>query len=640
LDICREGIRSRAIGNVELYCLSAMETDLFKGREFDVIIVNSVIQYFPSHQYLSVFLSRITELLSGKGVLYLGDIRDKTMQLEYYGSLFQGQDHIEDRVAEKKLSDKELFLDRRFFSDYCQKLPYHCEISCTSKLGAIVNELSLFRYDAILKVDKGREASVTSGALYRRQIMDRPFTRESLVSPRPLNNPNDPAYLMYTSGSTGKSKGVMVEHKSVGSFFQNFRSRLYLEEGMVLAGTTQYTFDISVLELVGSFVNGLKLFLIEDVDPVYILKCISERKFNALQATPSRLAQLLAAIPESEDILGNLRVLLVGGEELGQANYQYLKNLKLTRAINVYGPTETTIWSSSLDIRESERLSIGKPLLHEQIYVLDRYFNLCPIGLPGEICIGGYGLARGYFHKPETTMEKFIPNPFAPGRIYRTGDIGRWLPDGNIEFIGRSDNQVKVRGYRIELAEIEHAILTHAQIESAVVIVRVNPAEEKELVAYLVSKSATNASDMRSYLSRLLPAYMIPAYFVLVEALPLNKCGKIDKKRLISMEGMQLTGAVAYKPPCNDVEARIESIWKQVLGRERIGVEESFFLIGGNSLNAIRVLSKLRSEFEVEMKITEVFNNPTIQFMAREVVRKVWAKKAPEISEDDLIVTI
>lgn len=640
LDICRMGIKDNSIGNVELHCLSAIETEILSGREFDIILVNSVIQYFPSYQYLRTFLSQLNGLLSEKGVLFLGDIRDKSKQLDYYRTLFEGSDHIMSRMADKKSSDKELFLDQHFFTDYYFAMPFQCKIDFSGKIGDISNELTLFRYDAVIHLNKTSERNDVPYTVCKRQVLDRPFCLASRENPVHINKPDDLAYLIYTSGSTGKPKGVMIEHRNVAAFFQNMSSRLFLREDMTLAGITHYTFDISVLELIGTLVSGLTLFLLRDTDPMHILKCIAERNFNAMQITPSRLSQLLANGLEAEETLRELEVILVGGEALGDANYKYLRGLKDTKTINVYGPTETTIWSSSLELHSCDGLSIGCPLLHEHIYIVDTNFNLCPIGVAGEICIGGSGVARGYLHEPEITAAKFIPNPFAPGRMYRTGDLGRWLPDGNIAFIGRDDEQVKLRGYRIELAEIEHAILTYGHIDASVVVMRSNPAGESELIACVISRHVLNLSELRSYLSRSLPVYMIPSHFFVLPELPLTASGKVDKKRLTSVQDPGLQSGTIYKPPGNDMEKKMELIWRQVLGKERIGVQESFFSIGGNSLNAIRILSKLRSEFDVEIKITEVFNYPTIEHLAKEVVRRMWANRTPELSEDDLIVTI
>ncbi len=422
------------------------------------------------------------------------------------------------------------------------------------------------------------------------------------------NDAGNLAYVIYTSGSTGQPKGVMVEHRSVVSFFNNFEERFGLRAGMVMGATTNYSFDISVLELLGTLVKGVRLCLISDTSPDTILRYISEFRINTLQVTPSRLGQLLEADTESINILKQLKVLLIGGEALSEAAYDRVKALKATRVVNVYGPTETTIWSSSLDINGSRELSIGKPLVGEQIYIITREGKLCGIGMPGEICIGGSGLARGYWNRAELTAEKFVANPFIPGeRMYKTGDLGKWASDGTIRFLGRMDNQVKVRGYRIELGEIENALQHHPEVDSAVVTIFRSPDGDNELAAYIVSKSALNMADIRAHLAQTLPGYMIPAYFVQLDALPLNSSGKVDRKQLPDPKGIGIVASTEYVAPRNETEEILVGLWEQVLARDKIGIKDNFFELGGHSLKVIRLISRVYKQFEVRLELKDLF---------------------------------
>lgn len=463
-------------------------------------------------------------------------------------------------------------------------------------------------------------------------------------NPVPQNTETDLAYVIYTSGSTGKPKGVMIEHHSVVSFLANFNDRFSLRKGLVMGAVTNNTFDISVLELLGTLLSGIELFLFPDADPISILSSISAGTVDALQLTPSRLAQLLEADRNALQVLCQLKVLLVGGEALSQQHFALLKKLPQTRVVNVYGPTETTIWSSALDVSGAESLSVGKPLQGEQLFILDEGSQLCPVGVTGEICIGGNGLARGYLNNPLLTNEKFVPHPFlAEQRIYRTGDLGSWQPDGNIRFAGRKDDQLKIQGYRIEPGEIEAALLEHEEIDAAVVMPNVLADGTSQLVAYIKSTRDVqlHATDIRTYLEGILPVYMLPAHFIQLPEFPLNNSGKIDRKKLPDPAGLEMQVEEAYVPPGNMLEEKLAVIWQSILGREKIGVKDNFFNAGGNSLNAIRVLSRIRNEFEIDIRIEDVFNHLTIASLAEEVARRVWLKGNMDADRDNnTIVTI
>ncbi|WP_202704450.1 non-ribosomal peptide synthetase, partial [Flavobacterium sp. UGB4466] len=260
------------------------------------------------------------------------------------------------------------------------------------------------------------------------------------------------------------------------------------------------------------------------------------------------------------------------------------------------------------------------PVDNTQIYIVNEKNSLQPVGVLGEILIGGDQVARGYLNKEALSQEKFIINPFRAGeRLYKTGDLGRWLPDGNIEFIGRKDDQVKIRGHRIELGEIEHALVKHEAVNQAVVVARENESAEKELVAYIVSNIEQNASDLRVYLKQSLPEYMLPAYFVQLEAIPLTANGKIDKKALPNPEGAGLSSGVAYVAPRNELEERLVKICEEVLRREKIGVLDDFFGLGMNSLMVIRLVTLVHREMNIELRINDIFENTNIGNLSNKI---------------------
>ncbi|RBL90503.1 non-ribosomal peptide synthase/polyketide synthase [Chitinophaga flava] len=462
--------------------------------------------------------------------------------------------------------------------------------------------------------DSGCRTILDEQELKRFAAIQDQYERDDLPS---AATPDNLAYVIYTSGSTGTPKGVMVTHRNVVAFLENFGSRFGLRENMHLAATTNYTFDISVLELLGTIMSGIKVHLLADTDPSYVLGYISQHNINVLQVTPSRLNQLLVSAGGDMNAIAGLDVLLVGGESLGVHNYERLRTLVSTRVIHVYGPTETTIWSTSIELKADTVLSIGTPLLNEQVLILDTGLNLCPVGVNGEICISGAGVARGYLNRPELTADKFVSNEFLPGQtLYRTGDIGKWLPDGNILFTGRKDDQLKINGYRIEPAEIEAVLLKYRNIDTAVVTASVNAAGEQELVAYLVSKDDITITDIREYLSEHLPAYMVPVHYVQLPELPLTTSGKVDRKRLPSLAAGSLLSGAAYVAPRNTTEEQLVEIWQEVLGRGNIGIKDNFFDAGGHSLKATRLVSLVHRTFDVKLELKDVFTYVTPETQA------------------------
>ncbi|MBT5465558.1 MAG: amino acid adenylation domain-containing protein, partial [Candidatus Marinimicrobia bacterium] len=426
-------------------------------------------------------------------------------------------------------------------------------------------------------------------------------------------NPHHLAYVIYTSGSTGKPKGVMVTHRNIVSFHLNLKKTFFLKSSDTILGLTTICFDISMLELICSLLSGMKVVITPDnisSVPEELVKVVTDNRVSVLQITPSRLKLVIESV--GIESLLSVRVLLIGGEELPQHLFEQLKPLISTDIYNVYGPTETTVWSCSKRLNDGI-LTIGTPLLNEEIYILSEESVLLPTGVKGEICIGGTCVSRGYWQDPVMTTEKFVPHPFRKGeRLYKTGDLGRWLPGGDIEFLGRKDDQVKVRGYRIECGEVEQTLLKHPDIKEAVVVAVPIKEEMKELAAYLVCGEEITASELRDHVSRFLPEYMIPSWFIPLEQVPLTPNGKIDRKALPAPDGMEVSTGIEYVAPRDELERQLAAVWEDVLGREGIGIQDNFFEIGGHSLKATQVVSRFHKLSDKELRLREIFQYPTI----------------------------
>jgi amino acid adenylation domain-containing protein len=430
--------------------------------------------------------------------------------------------------------------------------------------------------------------------------------------------PDNLAYVIYTSGSTGEPKGVMVEHQNVVNFVFGMQEIFRMPEGSALLSLTTISFDIFGLEVYVPLFRGASVVIGSEEDQRdvnRINRLLAENKITVLQLTPSRLRLLLSGIGSQEHLKG-IETLLVGGEEFPLQLLEEARRAFTGRIYNVYGPTETTIWSTYKDVTEGS-LSIGRPIINTQVRILGAGNTLQPIGVAGELCILGDGVARGYYKNQRLTEEKFIDISNGEGgreRMYRTGDLARWLPDGNIEFLGRMDNQVKIRGYRIELGEVESAILKLNKIKECVVIAREDNGE-KYLCAYLVCKVELDQQSLRDHLGRLLPDYMIPSCFVVLDELPLTANGKVNRKALPAPDA---TAGVEYAPPLSETEVRLVGTWSEVLGipQEAISVTANFFSIGGNSLRATVLIGRMHRELGVELPMREVFRNPTIRELA------------------------
>jgi amino acid adenylation domain-containing protein len=432
-----------------------------------------------------------------------------------------------------------------------------------------------------------------------------------------------PAYVMYTSGSTGTPKGVMVPHRAI--------SRLVVNNGFATFGADDCvafaanpTFDASTLEVWAPLLNGGRLAVIppdQVLDPRRLGDALGRHGVTVLWLT---VGLFNAFAGELGAAFGRLRVLLVGGDRLDPATIaRQLRDHPPGRLLNGYGPTETTTFALTHPVEQvadgAPGIPLGRPIGNTRVYLLDAAGEPVPVGVPGEIHVGGDGVALGYLGRPALTAERFVPDAFGPAgaRMYRTGDRGRWLPDGTVEFLGRTDMQVKIRGFRVEPAEVEARLAEHPAVRHAVVMVREDTPGDRRLAAYVVAAegaAAPAAEALRAHLAARLPEHMVPAAFVALAALPLTPNGKVDRAALPAPE--READEDAFVAPSTPAEIALAEIWAEVLGLERVGVHDSFFALGGHSLLATRVVSRIRERMDGEVGVGALFENPTIHALA------------------------
>lgn len=463
--------------------------------------------------------------------------------------------------------------------------------------------------------------------------------REDAVNLKEMHKPGDLAYVIYTSGSTGNPKGVMIEHRQVVNFIEGVTERINFSSDRSILALTTICFDIFVLETLLPLTKGMKVVIADrerQRDSKLLGELIKNSKVDMIQMTPSRMQMLLKSGADLSCLEG-LKVIMLGGEALSQALLDELKIRTKARIYNMYGPTETTVWSSIADLTDEDTVHIGRPIANTQIYVLDSCNNIQPVGVKGELCIAGDGLARGYINNPSLTEDKFIPNPFTEGeRFYKTGDLARRLPDGSIECLGRMDSQVKVMGYRIELKEIENCIRKFKPVRDCVVAAKDDSQGMKRLVAYYLSDGEINVSELRNHISKSLPEYMVPGIYQYIEQFPMTQNGKIDKKSLPDPGNERPDLTAGYKAAETTVENSLVDIWEQVLDRRNIGVDDNFFDLGGTSLTLVYMHSILDRQYPEKVNVADIFANPTISRLARYIEnagKKVDSSLKPETLE-------
>ncbi|PTJ83802.1 hypothetical protein BU055_06945 [Staphylococcus succinus] len=480
---------------------------------------------------------------------------------------------------------------------------------------------------SVLLTDQTLDATID----FNQAVLD--LTDDSIVATQSTDNLSqvtdvtDLMYVIYTSGTTGKPKGVMVPYKGVMNRLHWMIDKYYISSEDTILFKTPFTFDVSVWEIFGlSMVGGQAILLPsgEESNPEKITSLIEQHKISMVHFVPSMLGVFIDFIKSTNKVndIATVNYVLASGEALKAEQVNQFNDLigepNNSLLIDLYGPTEASIeviyYPCTAD-QTYDTIPIGRPIANIQAYIMNEDNNLMGIGVPGELCIGGVGVTKGYLNRPDLTDEKFIDNPFGEGKLYRTGDLAKWSTEGNVEYLGRIDEQVKIRGYRIELGEIESLLRQIDHISDVAVVAKPMAGEELAICAYLVSDEGIDNDEIKSTLGQKLPDYMVPAYMTQIEQLPVTSNGKLDKKKLPDIK----VESKAYVEPTNETEAVLASIYENVLNINQVSINDNFFEIGGHSLKAIGVINKIEGAVGVRLPLKVMFESPTVAQLAKVV---------------------
>jgi fengycin family lipopeptide synthetase D len=622
IDKNKQKVKAERYTNIKLSSLAAHEINGLEERDFDLVIINSVIQAFHGHHYLRKIIRQCIDVMGEKGYLFLGDIMDQDKKSAMVSELtaFKKANRNKNYTTKTDFS-AELFLSRKFWEDLGAELEEIRDIQFSDKIYTIENELTKFRYDVLIAIDKKKPAAFVKK--WRKQKHQDDLNIFSLpgFNSEPLHldiSADGLCYVIFTSGTTGNPRPVAVEHRGLLNYIDwRIRAYGYREQDITLQ-LLAYGFDGFASNFYSALLSGGKLLMVGK-ENIFDYSRVAGLVRNDCVTNVSLVPVMYEALLENgdRDILKAFRFVVLAGEKARDSLIEKSKALNPgIQLINEYGPTEATVAAAAnTRMPETGTNVIGRPLDNVGIYILDTVFHLQPVGVAGELCISGIGVSRGYLNNPELTSERFLSVFYRFHGSYRTyisGDLARWLEDGNVEFLGRIDRQVKIRGYRIELSEIETRLAQHALIRDVVVIDREKKNGEKYLCAYLVGEEVLKLPELKDYLSPYLPEYMIPAYFIQIDKIPLTPNGKPDRKVLPSPE---VTNAENFTAPRDHLEKKLVEIWSEVLNIDKasIGIGDNFFQLGGHSLKATMLTTKIHKQLGVNVPLAEVFKNQTIR---------------------------
>jgi amino acid adenylation domain-containing protein len=455
------------------------------------------------------------------------------------------------------------------------------------------------------------------------------LVNEAANQPLSPVQPSNLAYVIYTSGSTGQPKGVMIEHRSVAAFVQTAAQAYAIQPQDRVLQFASINFDTSIEEIYPCLIQGATLVLRSEamLDSLEQFAALCQAwEITVLDLPTAYWHELVLGLSSNNVLLPQtLRLLIIGGEHAWPDRLQmwYDQVGIQVQLLNTYGPTETTVVATLADLTEEQPLTIGRPIRGTQAYVLDHHQNPTPIGVPGELYVGGISLARGYLNQPVLTAERFIE--LQPGldkiRLYKTGDLVRWRDEGTLEFLGRVDDQVKLRGFRIELREVENCLQHHPQVDQAVVVLHTPESGPSLLVAYIVAdnragEGGLEVSALRAYAAEILPAYMVPSRFLVLDDLPMTPNGKVNRQALPAFEQAEMAQSEEFVPPRTALEISLAEMWQDILGVMRVGITDNFFALGGHSLLAMQLLARINKQFEVSLPLRHLFEAPTVANLA------------------------
>jgi amino acid adenylation domain-containing protein len=622
LEKSKQMFQHEGINNVEFLEINSDNT--FNIREkVDVVLINSVIQFYINYSELEKVISYCLNNLNEGGIIFIGDIRDPELRDSFYESLSKKSEsgiwkNDSNTIALKKSLDKDLYVNKKFFIELSKKDTRIKSVKFSKKIGNIKNELLMYRYDVVIEKEGGNKLENGDNSIV--YFSDKKDL--SIMNPRVVIDNEQLAYVIYTSGSTGKPKGVMIEHGSLFNRLEWMQKEYILDEDDRVLFKTPYSFDVSVWEIFWWAMYGSQLIILEDGfegDPQKILEIIKKKKISILHFVPSMLNVLLLYIDTNRINLSDivLKKVFTSGEALAVDSVNRFKRLfsiKNTELHNLYGPTEATIdityFNCNHISESSEFVSIGKAITNNRVFIADKSLNEVPKGNEGEIVIQGINLARGYLNNTVKTDENFVLDSFDI-RTYKTGDFGIELLDGNIKYLGRKDNQIKIRGNRIELDEIHKVVLENSSISDCCVIDSNELNEDKKIICFYVSNQPIQEEYLIQILERYLPTYSIPNLFIKIKDIPTTLHGKLDRNKLLNLidDNFSIT-TKDVQTIYTETQSIVTKIFEKYL-KTAVRTDSDFFRTGGNSLLAMVVINEINSEFKIKLPISVFFKNST-----------------------------
>jgi amino acid adenylation domain-containing protein len=607
---------------VELPVGFAHEIEGWAEGSFDLVLIASTAQFFPGPLYLERVVKLAGRLLAPGGAVVVADVPDARRQEELRQAV--DEHRLRQGLPMRQNPHKILSVDEDFFRGLGAAV-HHRETGFDNELR--------YRYDVVL-------AQGAEGAPSRPKSLLTSWHVDRCAAERlpAVAGPEDLAYVIHTSGSTGQPKGIVVQHRPVANLIAWINPAFGLGPSDRVLFVTSLCFDLSVWDIFGVLAAGgcVHVASEEDLqDAERLMRILLEEPVTVWDSAPAALVRLAPLFPSAPSASSRLRRVMLSGDWISVTLPDRVRAAFPRAVVNsLGGATEATVWSNGYPVGEVDpgwpSIPYGRPMPNAQYHVLDGGFSPCPAGVPGDLYIGGDCLCVGYAHQPDLTAAAFIPDPFgAPGaRIYKTGDRARYFADGNLEFLGRIDHQVKIRGFRIELGEIEVALARHPGVREALVLAREDVPGDKRLVAYVVSRpeAAVPMAELRGFLRSALPEYMVPAAFVELEALPVTANGKLDRRALPAPRWER--EAAAGAEPGTPTERALATLWREILGVERVGVHDSFFDLGGHSLLATQLVARVREAFRVEMSLRTVFQAPALGEMAAALDAELAARGA------------